>query len=92
MHNLLASAGRRATATVFSPLDEHPGRQKKEAEEDKKNCARVGMGTLQFSNKQLLLLHTAALGRQTPAILHGSGGGTGLGGGGPGGTGRIRCD
>lgn len=49
------------------------GKAKKEAE-TRRLCAGSGWAPLKFSNKQLLLLHTAALGRQTPAILHGSGG------------------
>lgn len=32
-------------------------------------------GQARFSNKQLLVLHTTALGRPTPAILHGMGDG-----------------
>lgn len=75
MHKLLASAGRRAIAAVFF-LDGHSlwGRQRKRRRETRRLCAGSGWAPLKFSNKQLLLLHTAALGRQTPAILHGSGG------------------
>lgn len=49
------------TMAVF--LNEHPGWSRSE-----------GGCPLEFSNKQLLLLHTAALGRPGSAILDGSGG------------------